>query len=60
MIAVDTSGSIDERQLGRFAAEVHAILDAYNCTASVLYHDVRSPGAQSYLSLARELLGHVS
>jgi predicted metal-dependent peptidase len=41
VIAVDTSGSVDDRQLASFAAEVHAILDAYDCTASVLYHDAQ-------------------
>src|SRR4029077_10579969 len=39
VLAVDTSGSIDEKMLGVFAREVSAILSAYDCTATVLYHD---------------------
>jgi predicted metal-dependent peptidase len=39
VLAVDTSGSIDERPLGAFAAEANAVLAAYDCAVTVLYHD---------------------
>jgi predicted metal-dependent peptidase len=39
VLAVDTSGSIGQRELARFAAEVQAILEAFDCTLTVLYHD---------------------
>jgi predicted metal-dependent peptidase len=39
VLAVDTSGSVGPRELGVFAAEAAALLAAYDCTATVLYHD---------------------
>jgi predicted metal-dependent peptidase len=39
VLAVDTSGSIGERLLGAFAAEANAVLAAYDCAVTVLYHD---------------------
>jgi predicted metal-dependent peptidase len=50
VIAIDTSGSIGADQLGRFASEVHAALDAYDCTASVLYHDTEVQKVQHWRS----------
>lgn len=38
-IAVDTSGSVGQRELAIFANEVEAIVGAYDCTAQILYHD---------------------
>jgi predicted metal-dependent peptidase len=38
-IAIDTSGSIGQRELDRFAAELQAILDSFNCTLKIIYHD---------------------
>jgi predicted metal-dependent peptidase len=39
VLAVDTSGSIGPTELSRFADEAQGILDAYDCTLTVLYHD---------------------
>jgi predicted metal-dependent peptidase len=39
VLAVDTSGSIGQEQLRRFAGETQGILDAYDCDLTVLYHD---------------------
>jgi predicted metal-dependent peptidase len=41
VIAVDTSGSVGPRELGLFAAEIEALLGAFDCTAAVLYHDTQ-------------------
>jgi predicted metal-dependent peptidase len=41
VLAVDTSGSIGRDELDRFAAETQAILDAYDCTLTIMYHDSR-------------------
>lgn len=41
VIAVDTSGSIGQEELDRFAAEVQGIVDAYDVHLTVLYHDIR-------------------
>jgi predicted metal-dependent peptidase len=50
VLAVDTSGSIDERVLGRFAAEANAVLSAYDCTVTVLYHDTEVEKVQTWCS----------
>ena len=39
VLAIDTSGSINAKELGAFAAEAGAFLAAYECLATVLYHD---------------------
>lgn len=39
VVAVDTSGSIGQAELDRFAAEVQGILDAYDVHLTILYHD---------------------
>jgi predicted metal-dependent peptidase len=39
VLAVDTSGSIGQQLLDRFAAEAQGILDAYNVTLHIVYHD---------------------
>jgi predicted metal-dependent peptidase len=39
VLAVDTSGSIGPQELERFAAEAQGILEAFDCTLTVLYHD---------------------
>jgi predicted metal-dependent peptidase len=39
VLAVDTSGSIGEKELARFAAEAQGILEAFDCTLTILYHD---------------------
>ena len=44
VLAVDTSGSISSSLLQRFANEVNAVLAAYDCTVTVLYHDTEIQG----------------
>ena len=39
VVTVDTSGSIGQEELDRFAAEVQGIVDAYDVLVTVLYHD---------------------
>ena len=39
VIAIDTSGSIDESQLASFAGELNGILDCSPCQASIVYCD---------------------
>jgi predicted metal-dependent peptidase len=39
VLAVDTSGSIGEKELARFAAEAQGILEAFDCSLTILYHD---------------------
>lgn len=50
VIAVDTSGSIADRHLAAFAAEVNGILSAFDCTATVLYHDAAVQQVQTWRS----------
>ncbi len=40
-LAVDCSGSVDATALQRFMAELTAVLDAYDATLAVLFHDSR-------------------
>lgn len=44
VLAVDTSGSIGQAELNRFANEAQAILDAYACDLTILYHDSQIQG----------------
>lgn len=39
VLAVDTSGSVGPRELGLFATEANAVLEAFDCTLTVVYHD---------------------
>jgi predicted metal-dependent peptidase len=50
VLAVDTSGSIDEKLLGMFAAEANAVLGAYDCSVTVLYHDTEVQKVQTWQS----------
>ena len=50
VLAVDTSGSIDEKTLGMFAAEADAVLAAYDCSVTVLYHDTEVQKVQAWQS----------
>ena len=50
VIAVDTSGSVGERELAVFAREVQGVLDAFDCTVTVLYHDTAVRGEQRWRS----------
>jgi predicted metal-dependent peptidase len=51
VLAVDTSGSISEELLNRFAVEVNAVLEAYDCTLTVLYHDTDIQAIQTWTSV---------
>ena len=44
VVAVDTSGSVDQGQLDQFAAEVSGILEAYETTITVIYCDSSMQG----------------
>jgi predicted metal-dependent peptidase len=48
VVAVDTSGSIGQEKLDRFAAEVQGILDAYDVHLTVLYHDTEVSEIQEW------------
>jgi predicted metal-dependent peptidase len=48
VVAVDTSGSVGTRELGLFAAEVDALLGAFDCTATVLCHDARIQSVRTW------------
>ena len=50
VLAVDTSGSIDPKTLSRFAAEADAVLAAYDCAVTVLYHDTEVQKVQTWHS----------
>ena len=48
VLAVDTSGSVGSRELAVFASEIDAILEAYACTATILYHDTQVQSVQTW------------
>jgi predicted metal-dependent peptidase len=50
VLAVDTSGSIGEKELSRFAAEAQGILEAFDCALTVLYHDAEVQKVQHWRS----------
>jgi len=50
VLAVDTSGSIDAKTLGLFASEANAVLAAYDCAVTVLYHDSDVQRVQTWCS----------
>jgi predicted metal-dependent peptidase len=50
VLAVDTSGSIGEELLGVFAGEANAVLSAYDCCVTVLYHDTEVLKVQTWHS----------
>jgi predicted metal-dependent peptidase len=39
VLAIDTSGSVGAKELGVFASEANAVLEAFDCSVTVLYHD---------------------
>lgn len=49
-VALDTSGSISEKQLNQFGSELTAILEAYRANATVIYCDSEIPadGIEEY------------
>lgn len=50
VIAVDTSGSIDEEMLDQFASEMSSILGEYKTSCNVLYCDTEIEGVESFTS----------
>ncbi len=50
VIALDTSGSIGGTELATFSSEVNAILDAFDCTVTVLHHDTSVTQVQEWRS----------
>ncbi|MBN2570305.1 MAG: hypothetical protein JXB42_12830 [Deltaproteobacteria bacterium] len=50
VIAIDTSGSIDDDLVNQFATEVNAILQDHKTTCNVLYCDTRICGVESFTS----------
>lgn len=50
VIAVDTSGSIDNEQIEQFAAEMTAILREHRTTCNVLYCDTEIAGEETFSS----------
>lgn len=49
-LAVDCSGSVDEQALAMFCAELTTVLEAYDTTLTVLFHDTK---VQKTLTLTR-------
>ena len=50
VIAIDTSGSVGTRELGQFTTEANAILGAFDCSATVLYHETEVQHVQTWRS----------
>lgn len=50
VIAFDTSGSIGQDEMARFASEIQGILDAFSCKVTILYHDCVVAGVQEWRS----------
>ncbi len=48
VIAVDTSGSIDDSLLARFGAEISKLLEDYDTTVHVVYCDTQVRGSQAF------------
>ena len=48
VIAIDTSGSITDKQLEKFAAEATGVLEAYRTTIRVLYCDADVAGEETF------------
>lgn len=48
VVAVDTSGSIGDRELAMFASELEAMTAAYDMTLRILYHDSRVASEETW------------
>jgi predicted metal-dependent peptidase len=48
ILAVDCSGSIDQATLGLFSKAIEAILESFDCTLIILYHDTQVQGVQTW------------
>jgi len=47
VLAIDCSGSVDEALLTRFCAELSGLLETYDATLHVLYHDIKVNGTKT-------------
>lgn len=47
-VAIDTSGSVSESQLGQFSLEVSAMLEEFNTTVDVIYVDRKVQGHETF------------
>jgi len=47
VLAIDCSGSVDEALLARFCTELSGLLEAYDATLHVLYHDIKVNGTKT-------------
>lgn len=48
VVAVDTSGSVGAAELAVFGGELDAMLGAFDCTATIVYHDAAVTHVQSW------------
>jgi predicted metal-dependent peptidase len=48
--AIDTSGSIGEKELVLFGSELQGVLEAYDCSLTILYHDSAIQHVQQWKS----------
>ena len=57
VLAVDCSGSVDEASLSMFCTELFSVLDAYDTTLTVLFHDTRIQGEMTFnrMSMPRDI-----
>ena len=57
VLAVDCSGSVDEAVLSMFCTELFSVLDAYDTTLTVLFHDTRIQGEMTFnrMSMPRDI-----
>ena len=47
VLAIDCSGSVDEQALAAFCAELSTVLEAYDTTLTVLFHDTKVQAAHT-------------
>ncbi len=58
VLAVDCSGSVDEKVLSMFCTELFSVLDAYDTTLTVLFHDTKIQGELTFnrMSMPTDLM----
>lgn len=58
VLAVDCSGSVDEKVLSIFCTELFSVLDAYDTTLTVLFHDTKIQGGITFnrMSMPTDLM----
>jgi predicted metal-dependent peptidase len=49
MVAIDTSGSVGAAELAVFGSELDALLGAFDCTATIVYHDAAVTHVQTWV-----------